>query len=292
MKNVLNRLPISSSTDKPDPVYCSHCGVERKQILKEIPLIGERWVVCACSCRIQELKRQEEEQKRVKKQKRIERMMKLSSTNRELRTMTFKNFMQREGGEKAYEEVKDAVKRFEERENLGLMIFGETGNGKTHLTAAGANLLIDQGYSVIFLTEKDLFSRLRETKRFSNHESFTDIMKACLDADLLIWDDFLSSQKFSPEEKDWVFQIVNGRERANRPIWMTSNLSPKEFEDPRTAFRLDEKGRTWWRLIVNMNCMYNKASNYRAVMAMERMKEMNHPKNGKEVEHDSNELST
>lgn len=176
----------------------------------------------------------------------------------------------RNGAEKAYQEIKSAVENFKERGKLGVFIFGETGNGKSHLTAAGGNELIKQGYAVIFITEKDLFSRLQATKDFRNEETFQEIMGACLDADLLIWDDFMSSQRLRDEEKDWIFQIINGRERADKPIWATSNITPKEFESDEIAYRLDDKGRTWWRIIGNMNCVFNRAANYRKSRAMAR----------------------
>ncbi len=236
-----------------------------------MPLVGKRWVVHACACDIKRIEGRRAEQKRRVKQKRIEKALKLSSVNQSLRQMTFANFEMRPGAETAYHEVKDAVTHFEQREKLGLLIFGDTGNGKTHLTAAGANACIEQGYSVVLLTEKDLFSRLNATKRFSNKTSFQEIMNAYIEADLLVWDDFCSSQHLSNEERDWMFQIVNGRERIGKPIWATANLTPAEFEHPQTPYRFDDKGRLWWRVIGNMNCIHNSASNYRALEAMERM---------------------
>jgi len=196
--------------------------------------------------------------------------LRLSSSMDDIKNMSFENFKPREGSEDAYREVKDAVENFDKREKLGIFIFGETGNGKSHLTAAGGNELIKRGYSVIFLTEKDLFSRLEATKNFRNEETFQEIMGACLDADLLIWDDFLSSQRLKDEEKDWLFQIINGRERANKPIWATSNITPKEFRSDAIAFRLDDRGRTWWRMIGNMVPVFNKAQNYRKAKAYSR----------------------
>ncbi|MGG3802382.1 ATP-binding protein [Metabacillus fastidiosus] len=158
----------------------------------------------------------------------------------DIKSMTFENFKMRKGCETTFEEIKDAIENFEKREKLGAFIFGETGNGKTHGTAAGGNKLIEKGYAVIFITEKDLLSRLAATKNYNNMESFNEIMSACLEADLLIWDDFMSSQRLANEEKDWIFQIINGRERANKPIWAT----PAEFEDDATAYKLDDKGCT------------------------------------------------
>ncbi|MEH6986173.1 ATP-binding protein [Priestia megaterium] len=150
-------------------------------------------------------------------------------------------------------------------------MFGESGNGKTHITASGANELINLGYSVIFLTEKDLLSRLKETNNFNNEERFFEIMNACIKADLLVWDDFLSSQRLSQSEKDLIFQIINGRERSDRPIWFTSNITEEEFIQGKYAKVLDDKGRTWSRVVGNTIPIFNNASDYRKLRAIARL---------------------
>src|SRR5699024_10275725 len=111
-------------------------------------------------------------------------------------------------------------------------------------------------------TEKDLLNRLQATKNFNNHETFSEVMGACIKADLLVWDDFLSSTTLNGHEKDWIFQIVNGRERASRPIWFTSNLTPKEIQSTQIETVLDKKGRTWWRILDNTIPIHNEATNY------------------------------
>lgn len=271
MNNMLSRLGMSDSLNKPEPVQCDVCGKDKPQAEIEHPFKKEmRWVTCACPCQIEAIERFEKDQELRRKRLKIERSLKLSSAMDDIKTMTFDNYQLRNGAESSYTEILDAVKNFKERGKLGVFIFGETGNGKSHLTAAGGNELIKRGHAVIYITEKDLFSRLQATKNYNNKESFHEIMGACVDADLLIWDDFMSSQRITNEEKDWIFQIINGRERANKPIWATSNLTTKEFESDEIAYKLDDKGRTWWRIIGNMNCVYNCAANYRKSKAMAR----------------------
>lgn len=273
MNNILKKAGMSDSLDKPEPITCDKCGKDKPQTQVKHPFTNKmHWVHCACPCEIKEMEDFKRDQARKAKQIKIERLLKLSSAMEDIKTMTFENYQKRSGTNEAYEEIKDAINNFERRGKLGAFIFGETGNGKSHLTAAGGNELIKQGYAVIFITEKDLFSRLQATKNFRNEESFHEIMGACLQADLLIWDDFMSSQKLSLEEKDWIFQIINGRERANKPIWATSNITPTEFESNEIAYRLDDKGRTWWRILGNMNCVFNRATNYRREMAVKRAK--------------------
>lgn len=269
MSKILKKAGMSDSLDKPAPIKCPHCGKDKPQTQVEHPFKKEmRWVHCACPCEIKKLEDFKVEQAGKEKRVKINKVLRLSSSMEDIRTMTFDNYKLRKGSESAIEEVKTAVNSFDERKKMGVFIFGETGNGKSHLTAAGGNELIAKGKAVIYITEKDLFSRLQATKNFKNEESFQEIMGSCLEADLLIWDDFMSSQKMSPEEKDWVFQIVNGRERANKPIWFTSNVTPDEFQSDAIAHKLDDKGRTWWRILGNNNCIFNRATNYRKAKAM------------------------
>ncbi|MFC4661712.1 ATP-binding protein [Oceanobacillus aidingensis] len=268
MQNLLENSGMSNSINKPDPLICEDCKEERPMTQVKHPFKDElRWVHCACPCKIKQMEDFDREQKTKERRIRINKILRLSSSMEDIKAMTFQNYKRRKGSENAHEEIAKALRNFGDSKE-GVFIFGETGNGKSHLTAAGGNELIKQGYAVIFITEKDLFSRLLATKNFKNEESFHEIMGACLDADLLIWDDFLSSQRLSNDEKDWMFQIINGRERANKPIWYTSNLTPAEFESDATAYKFDDKGRTWWRIIGNNNCVFNKAMNYRKSQAL------------------------
>jgi DNA replication protein DnaC len=275
MQKILDRLPISNSSnekEKPKSIACEVCGKDRPQLFLEIPLVGNRWVYSACECKIQEQEKFKQYQEQQEKKRKIQKILRLSSSMDQLKTYTWENLTVRPGMESAFKEVKEAVENFKDRGKLGVLLFGESGNGKTHITAAGANDLLGKGYSVIFLTEKDLLSRFRESDHFDNEERFFEIMNACLQADLLVWDDFLSSQKLDNKEKDWIFQVVNGRERANKPIWFTSNLSADEVRSSKYARVLDDKERTWWRIIGNSNAVYNRATNYRKLQAISRTK--------------------
>lgn len=269
---------MSNSLSKPKQQLCDVCKQPREIIQIDHPFERDehdqptkRWVHVACPCKIKALEDDKLEQIQRLKRQRIEKALRLSSAYENIKNMRFSNYRKRNGNENVYVEVRQAVEEFDARGKRGLFIFGETGNGKTHITAAGGNELIEQGKSVVFLTEKDLFARLVATKNFKNEETLTELMNACIEADLLVWDDFMSSQKLSLDERDWIFQIVNGRERANRPIWFTSNLTPQEFMDDNTAYKLDDKGRTWWRIVGNSVCIQNRASNHRKLEAMARM---------------------
>lgn len=261
---------VSNSINNPK---CHICKNDKPKIEIKHPFKDEMTeVVAACDCEIEELEEFENEQVQMRKKRNIERILNMSSELEEIKLLTFDNYKKRKGNETVLEEVKKAVENFGESNGMGLFIFGVSGNGKSHITAAGGNELLKKGHSVIFLTEKDLLNRLRATNNFNNHETFSDVMGACIKADLLVWDDFLSSSTLSGNEKDWIFQIINGRERASRPIWFTSNLTPAEFQSKQIETVLDPKGRTWWRILDNTIPIHNSATNYRRERALKRAK--------------------
>lgn len=269
MKNLWETM-ASSSINNPK---CPICGNDKPKVKIKHPFKDEMTeVVAACECEIKELENFEKHQKMRERKRKIDRILKMSSELESIRVLTFDNYKKRPGNEVLIEEVKKSVNNFENNNGMGLFIFGESGNGKTHATAAGGNELIKRGYSVIFLTEKDLLSRLKATNNYNNHETFSDVMGAAIGADLLIWDDFLSSTRLTGEEKDWIFQIINGRERAKRPIWYTSNLTPEEFQSKEIETVLDPKGRTWWRILNNTIPIFNRAANFRKEQVMKRVR--------------------
>lgn len=253
--------------------HCPICKQEKETIQVKHPFKDEMTTVTPiCKCENDEYVKFKEEQDDKKEQRKINHILKMSSDLAAIKEFTFDNYEVREGNEVVVSEIKKAVNNFDNNEGRGIFIFGVTGNGKSHITAAGGNELLKRGYSVIFLTEKDLLNRLKATNNFNNHETFSDVMRAATSADLLVWDDFLSSNKLSSDEKDWIFQIINGRERAKKPIWYTTNMTAKQFNDGVAEFVLDSKGRTWWRILANVDAIYNKSSNYRKVKVMNRVK--------------------
>lgn len=260
---------VSNSISNPK---CRVCGKEKDTTDVKHPFKDEvNTVYVACKCEIDLVDNFKHKQKAKEKRRKINRILKMSSELDKIKGLTFENYITREGTEVMIDEVTRAVHEFEDNKK-GLFIFGVTGNGKSHITAAGGNELLNKGYSVIYLTEKDMLNRLNATKNFNNHETFNEVMGAAVEADLLIWDDFLSSTKLNGDEKDWMFQIINGRERANRPIWYTSNLTAEEFQSEAIQYVLDKKGRTWWRILENTIPVFNRATNYRRENVMNRVK--------------------
>lgn len=127
----------------------------------------------------------------------------------------------------------------------GLFITGPKGTGKTHLAAAIANQIMQEGIGVICMTMIDLLDRIKETYAQRNlwEASEGDVLNTYKEVPLLIIDDM---GKEPPTE--WavskIYAIINARYEAYLPTIVTTNytdselvrrLTPKDTGDATTA---------------------------------------------------------
>ena len=112
-----------------------------------------------------------------------------------------------------------------------LLMIGKTGLGKTHLSLAIANVLLEKGFSVIYDSAGSLMHRLQaeqfNQERFA--QSRTDTLPLLLECDLLIIDDF--GTEFSTKFTNSIFYtLLNGRISAGLPFIVSTNLDPKDIQ--------------------------------------------------------------
>lgn len=123
------------------------------------------------------------------------------------------------GDEKAFSNIRRYVDKFDEieRKNIGLLIYGEAGCGKTFLAECIANALADQGLMVMYTDIRKLVNAMKEEPAF--------VLKAIKCCDLLILDDF-GAERDTSYMQEQVYEIVNARYAARKPLIVTTNLSP------------------------------------------------------------------
>lgn len=106
-----------------------------------------------------------------------------------------------------------------------LFLSGNPGLGKTFLSACIAQVVSEAGFSVVYDTAIQIFSRFEEEK-FGRSE--TGSVQRYLTCDLLILDD-LGSELTTPFLQSALYQIVNTRLISNKHTVISSNLSQKEI---------------------------------------------------------------
>ena len=112
-----------------------------------------------------------------------------------------------------------------EKENGGLLIWGDTGTGKTFTAACIANALIDKGAKVMMTSLPWLVDELTGRQSRSRNE----FIESLNSYDLLIIDD-LGTESGSAYGLEQIYRIIDGRYRCGKPLIITTNLNPREMQ--------------------------------------------------------------
>ena len=130
---------------------------------------------------------------------------------------------------KVYDVCQDYAHEFSPRSG-SLLLSGDTGLGKTFLSASIARVVSESGHSVVYDTANHIFSLFEAQKfrRESGEENANDAVDRYLRCDLLIIDD-LGTEMTTSFVQSAIYQIVNTRLMTGKKTVISTNLSPDEI---------------------------------------------------------------
>ena len=105
-------------------------------------------------------------------------------------------------------------------DSKSILMFGQTGLGKTHLSLAIANKVLEKGYSVIYDSAINILRSI-EKEHFSR-EHGSEMIDLVMDTDLLILDD-LGTEYESQFYTATIYNIINTRLNRGKPSIISSN---------------------------------------------------------------------
>ena len=140
--------------------------------------------------------------------------------------------------EKTFNTCRKYAYTFTERSG-NLLFSGDTGLGKTFLSACIARTVADRGYSVVYESAGHLFAKMEQAKFDGDEEAREEIKKygAC---DLLIIDD-LGTEMPGQFVTSALYNLVNDRLLAGKPMIISTNLNSEDLGkrySPQIASRL------------------------------------------------------
>ncbi|MBQ4284267.1 MAG: ATP-binding protein [Lachnospira sp.] len=124
---------------------------------------------------------------------------------------------------------KDFVTKFDS-EFSNLLLFGDTGVGKTFLSNCIARELLDTSHSVIYLTAIELFKKFEQqdfNKSYKDSDADSDYI---LDCDLLIIDD-LGTEVGNTYTNSKLFYVINERILRQKSVIISTNLCLSDIRD-------------------------------------------------------------
>lgn len=203
---------LQNSITKADKPKCSTC--EDRGIV-----LDDKNTAAPCQCQ---------------EQRRRERLFKNSKITPAFMAKSFENFKAKGRPEVVLEMLMSAkhyANNFDELgENNWLVLLGEPGCGKTHLSMAVANQLIGQGVPVLYFPHVEGMSELKSTFNKNGEGSLEDKLQQMRRVELLVWDDLFKGR---PIPTDWakeiVFDVLNYRYLNLLPTIISSELVPAQL---------------------------------------------------------------
>lgn len=244
-------------------VYCGKCG-SRKQLRVKF---GDKTHVvrCVCKCESKELEEKKRQEEYEEQMRRINRLKEASMMDKKYREVTFDKYEVREENKKVFEMAKKYVDRFQDmyKKNQGLLLYGPVGTGKSFTAACIGNYLLDNAKPVIMTSFVKILQDIWENDREAEYITILN------SASLLIVDD-LGTERETDYALEKVYNIIDSRVRANKPMIITSNLELNdmmECEDIR-------KKRIYDRILECCYPMYVGGKSFRMMKAAQRFDEM------------------
>ena len=214
-------------------LHCAKCHGLR-QTKDIIEGFGQRMPV-PCDCMKEEKRKANERDEYINKMRVLDRIRSASLLGERYKDTTFDNtdLMVNEGFIKAYNRCKryceistDALVK-----GYGVYVYGESGVGKTHLTACMCNELINQYQQCLFTNFFEI-SKLIRASWSRNTEAEGVIRKIC-SIDFLFIDDLGTEKLQKNGEDNWlqeqVYDIINNRYNNKKPTIFSSNYSLNEL---------------------------------------------------------------
>lgn len=214
------QVPVLSETDL---LRCPVCG----QALQTVINIDgtDRKVRCICQCDKQKF--QEEEERLLCRERliRIEQMKAHGLQDPSLREYTFTHDS---GDNPLLSKARKYVQKWEEfkAEDIGLLLFGNVGTGKSFFAGCIANALLDQGVPVLMTS----FPRILNTLGTLYSDERNTYISSLNEYDLLIIDD-LGSERETDYALEQIYSVIDARYRSRKPLIITTNLSLQEMKN-------------------------------------------------------------
>ena len=207
-----------------DLLYCSYCHTPRQA---KISFPGKEMVAdVLCQCQKQRRDQEITERKQRELMDFVTGMRANSLQNANLKEYTFANdlgYTPELALAKRYVAQWDSMKQ----QNMGLLLWGGVGTGKSFFAGCIANALLAQGVPVLMTNFAKILGAV--TGMFGMERQH--FLSSLNTYSLLILDD-LGAERSSEYALEQLFQAVDSRYQSRKPMIVTTNLTLEELKHP------------------------------------------------------------
>lgn len=226
--------PKVKATDYTDDGFLC-CGVchERKQIDVKVPedvrASGVMRVPVKCKCEREIAEAEEKARREQEFQTRMNALRRDGITDPAYLRYTF------DQDDRRNPEISDVCLKYVQNwdqmkaDNIGILFFGDVGTGKSFLACCIANALLGRLVSVSVTNFPRILNTLQGTFDDERQKRIDRLQRYSL----LVVDD-LGVERDTAFSVEQVYNIVDTRARAGKPLIVTTNLSMKDLQDPPT----------------------------------------------------------
>ena len=206
-------------------IHCGICG-KKKQCRVEIVLQGKKVIrtpPVPCDCRQKVIDEAVKRKESIERAEKLKLLRSMSLMDKKFENLYFSSLQQTKFNERPLKIARRYVERFDlmYQKCQGMLFYGPPGTGKSYLAAAIANELMEMQKSIIMTSFVKILDKTAES------ESLVDSLNQ---ADLLIIDD-LGAERETSYVLERVYNVIDSRYRANKPMLLTTNLGVDELKN-------------------------------------------------------------
>jgi len=253
-------------------LYCGKCRKPKEAYFPEgKTLFGRDRHPAECDC--QRAAREEREAVEASRRHReeVERLKRQGFTDPAMEGWTFENDngkCPQMGKAHFYVEHWETM----QAENIGYLLWGGVGTGKSYFAGCIANALMEQGTHVCMTNFALILNDLAAS--FEGRNEYIARLCRC---PLLILDDF-GMERGTEYGLEQVYNVIDSRYRSGKPLIVTTNLTLEELQHPQDTAH----ARIYDRLLEMCAPVRFTGENFRKATAQEKMERLKKLMNGKE----------
>ena len=207
-------------------IHCKKCGGQRQTVVPCFGKSGYFMPHCICQCQREAEEQRKAAEERQRRMERIKRRKAQGLQDRYLYDYTFSNDnRQNPLMDKAHAYVESWKEAY--KSNIGLLLFGDVGTGKSFFAGCIANALLDQDVPVLMTNFPTILNRL--TGMFSEDRS--EFIASFDEYDLLIIDD-LGVERSGEYAINQMFFVNDRLYRSLVSIGISRMVKSSELKNP------------------------------------------------------------